>query len=438
MHRVRRIVSVVAGATLATATLLVVDTAPASAGAVVYDTAGVSTFTVPDRVHAITVALCGAQGGPTDVLPPGGRGGRIIATLPVTPLEELAIVVGGAGSRENGFNDSGGFNGGGEAGTAGPIQDPINPAWGGGGATEIRRGTGVLLVAGGGGGRGAPASGFPGGAGGAGGAADGDGGSGQASHGSDVLLPGAGGGGGAPGGLPGGTPGQGGDGGNDVNNDIGSLGDGGGGGGGVIGGGGGGAGVSFVPLIPFQHAASGGGGGGGWSVILDPSATNRVVDDGHPDCTGDGIVGIAWEEPTDPSQPDVLIKSGVTFIGDGVYETGQTAKRVATRGDTVTQRFRVQNDGPNADRFFLAGSASGSDDVTKYEIDGVDVTAAVVAGTYRTGLLQPGDEIAVQARVRLRNNIDVATKVRTRLRATSSADAAFNDQARGVITTIVL
>lgn len=55
----------------------------------------------------------------------------------------------------------------------------------------------------------------------------------------------------------------------------------------------------------------------------------------------------------------------------------------------------------------------------------------------RRGVLQPGDEISVKALIRLRNSIDVGTKVRTRLQVSSSADETLTDQARGVITIVL-
>jgi hypothetical protein len=101
------------------------------------------TFTVPSCVSTIQVDAYGAQGGSGNSINQN-YGGRVQATLQVTPGETLTIFVGGQGG-----SGAGGFNGGG-AGDAG--------GFGGGGATDIRRGIGTLndriLVAGGGGGAG--------------------------------------------------------------------------------------------------------------------------------------------------------------------------------------------------------------------------------------------------------------------------------------------
>ena len=110
----------------------------------------VQTYTVPPGASYIIVDASGAQGGSSASYNLGGKGGRMQATLNVTPGEVLNIYVGGAGT--NGISSStvtGGYNGGGAGGTGGS---------GGGGATDIRRGGTALsnriLVAAGGGGSG--------------------------------------------------------------------------------------------------------------------------------------------------------------------------------------------------------------------------------------------------------------------------------------------
>ena len=128
------------------------------------------TWTVPPGVKSITVDVYGAQGGGflNAFEDRGGLGGHARATFTVTPGEMLQVNVGGRGGAIGvetspghtafcrGFNGAnplagpGGFNGGGPGGD-GPC-----PGAGGGGASDLRRGTGTLgerlIVAGGGGG----------------------------------------------------------------------------------------------------------------------------------------------------------------------------------------------------------------------------------------------------------------------------------------------
>ena len=114
-------------------------TTAASAATETFDYTGAAqTWTVPAGVTTATFDVYGAGGasGNGGTLPQAG-GGRATVTIPVTPLGDIGVYVGGSGF-------SGGFNGGGAGGFMG------------GGASDIRIGGSVLadraIVAGGGGG----------------------------------------------------------------------------------------------------------------------------------------------------------------------------------------------------------------------------------------------------------------------------------------------
>ncbi|MBF9220183.1 tail fiber domain-containing protein [Hymenobacter ruricola] len=117
------------------------------------------TWTVPPGVTSVQVDMAGARGRTIDNCSNcyrGGAGGRVQATLAVTPGQVLTIVVGGdRGYITTSLYQDGGYNGGGRG------SEP------GGGATDIRIGgtalTDRVLVAGGGGGSGFYARGGPGG-----------------------------------------------------------------------------------------------------------------------------------------------------------------------------------------------------------------------------------------------------------------------------------
>ena len=123
-------------------------------------TGGPQTWTVPPTVSSVTVDLAGASGG--DLNGPGyhgsgysGEGGRVQATLSVTPGATLHVYVGGAGQSAvacSCMSGGGGWNGGGGS----PVDD--GDYGGGGGATDIRIGGTDLahrvIVGGGGGGAG--------------------------------------------------------------------------------------------------------------------------------------------------------------------------------------------------------------------------------------------------------------------------------------------
>jgi hypothetical protein len=256
------------------------------------------TFAVPAGVTLIAVDARGAAGGGVPASgQQGGRGGRVIAEIPVAPAENLAIFVGGKPKSPG----VGGYNGGG----IGLSSTGYSSSYGGGGASDIREdGTALvdrIVVAGGGGGLGGSGvfgygnySG--GGQGGGNTAGNGQNGSGAKTGGCHTPE-GFGGDGGSQrrGGIGGragceghngypGIRGHGGAGGG------GSCCAGGGGGGGYYGGGGGGGGTYDDPKT-WEGTAGGGGGG---SSYVAPSAQRKDSWQGWKDATGNGQIVISW------------------------------------------------------------------------------------------------------------------------------------------------
>lgn len=228
-----------------------------------FTTPGTFTFVVPACVTSLNVDAYGAAGGNE-----GGRGGRVVLTITVTPGETLTVSVGGRGA-DGDAGGAGGSNGGGAGNNYG------GGGGGGGGGWSGLRGVALLAVAGGGGGGGSSPA-FPDG--GAGGGTKG----GSGEEGVPFGFSGGGGGTQLAGGTRGdasiddepgkeGTAGAGGDGG---------YYHGGGGGGGYFGGGGGGG-----------DMVSGGGGGGGSSYTI-PGATGVAHTQGVQ--SGDGQVILSW------------------------------------------------------------------------------------------------------------------------------------------------
>ncbi len=241
-------------------------------------TGGTQSFTVPIGVTSITVDAYGAQGGSG-----GGLGGRVQATLVVTPGQALQVRVGGQGGNSALGVVTGGYNGGGSSGSCGPQYCGS----GGGGASDVRTGAFALadrLVVAGGGGGSHPING-PSNAGAGGGLTGGA----ATSTGNGCIQLYATGGTQAAGGnpststgacctgtaVPGGTLGQGGNGvGPTTNCNGGDSGS--GGGGGYYGGGGG-----------FTYSS----GGGGSSYTM-PGATSVTHTQGQR--AGNGQVVITW------------------------------------------------------------------------------------------------------------------------------------------------
>jgi hypothetical protein len=92
-------------------------------------------------------------------------------------------------------------------------------------------------------------------------------------------------------------------------------------------------------------------------------------------------------------QPDGLIriKGGVSYIGDNIYNTtaaGQTSLTVVDPGKKATFNIMVQNDGnPLPDSFRILGQGGSASVSVRYYDGAGEITAAVLAGTYTTPVL---------------------------------------------------
>jgi hypothetical protein len=272
-----------------------------------YYTGAKQTFKVPTGVTKLTVVARGAAGAGESGSYSGtayeyyGRGGRVYAVIPVTSGERLYVYVGGQGST------TGGFNGGANPG----IDASESWGYGGGGASDVRRGGDALgdriLIAAGGGGQGLGSyDGFGGKGGPAAGEAGGNSYYGANGGGGGTQSRGGGGGAGGPGSRSGGQAGfsgapgalgRGGAGGNGGYNPSAceegycAGGGGGGGGGGYYGGGGGGGGNST------DYGSAGGNpgaGGGGGASYVEPSATKAQLWRGWKNANGNGLVVFSW------------------------------------------------------------------------------------------------------------------------------------------------
>ena len=321
-------------------------------------TGGTQTYVVPAGVTSMNVDVIGARGGGvncahTNWQSIGGCGGRVQATIAVTPGHTIQIVVGQKGSNTNGTA----YGGGGK-------DNLYNTTWpgagGGGGTSIIDLTTGVtLVVAGGGGGGGGdicPGSGGTGDVGGAGGGLVGRAGNsnicgvGQGGKGGSAVAGGAG-GVCAPYTGTAGTFGVG-------ANCVASSGEGsGGGGGGYYGGGsgaygaGGGGGSSYTnPLYASAvvhtqgfNCTPGGGLNGDGKVIITVGCNAGSISGAGEVCTGtttpltDAVIGGTWTSGA-PGIATVSATGVVSGISAGVATISyQVGLCYATFDITVTQ-----------------------------------------------------------------------------------------------------
>jgi hypothetical protein len=132
-----------------------------------------------------------------------------------------------------------------------------------------------------------------------------------------------------------------------------------------------------------------------------------VVDTG-PDGTGSLVDGNDFANAVNPTglgggggtpiyQPDGQIRfaRSATWVGADVYGTdgvGQTASAKVKRTKTATFVVQIQNDGNNADDFFIQGQGQKKGFVVAYynaPSGGANITSAVIAGSYQSLSVAP-------------------------------------------------
>jgi hypothetical protein len=94
-------------------------------------TASQTIFTVPANVNALTVTAQGGSGGNAigaggSVVSSGGQGGKVTTTIPVTPGEQLWLLVGGNGSSSTQQYAGGGGGGATDVRTCAPGGTPTS------------------------------------------------------------------------------------------------------------------------------------------------------------------------------------------------------------------------------------------------------------------------------------------------------------------------
>jgi hypothetical protein len=155
--------------------------------------------------------------------------------------------------------------------------------------------------------------------------------------------------------------------------------------------------VCFAPVdagtpVVLRAAPAAGSLFGGWQGACagqDPTCEITM---------GTGALVTASFVPEASMRPDAQIKppAASTWKGNDVYNaTGykQTSGVSGRRGATKTLMIRVQNDGSLAKAFTIQGPGSGNGITLTYlqgATGSTDITAAVVAGSYLTPVLEPG------------------------------------------------
>ena len=106
-----------------------------------------------------------------------------------------------------------------------------------------------------------------------------------------------------------------------------------------------------------------------------------------------------------PAQPDGLISKGSRkFVGNDIHNTDGTQQtRLATPhiGDLVLFRVAVQNDGIVPDSFRIQAAGSEPYYSIRYYRHSKEITSRVVAGTFTTPVLAPGDRYVIRVWVKV-------------------------------------
>jgi N-acetylneuraminic acid mutarotase len=147
--------------------------------------------------------------------------------------------------------------------------------------------------------------------------------------------------------------------------------------------------------------------------------------------------------PDSTVRPDALVRpaNGGAALGDDVYNlTGlsQSTAATAARGVSKTFQIRVANDGSTPDSFTVRGSPAGSSAFIVTYLKGatgnVNVTSAVVAGTYTTPVLAPGATAVLRLRVQVKAGAAAKAVQATSISVASTTRPTSKDVVKATVT----
>jgi N-acetylneuraminic acid mutarotase len=144
--------------------------------------------------------------------------------------------------------------------------------------------------------------------------------------------------------------------------------------------------------------------------------------------------------PTSTVRPDALVKlsTATALLGGDVWNLtgiGQTASSTAAPGVTRTFKVRIENDGSTLDAYTVRGSGASPGFSVRYlrgASGTVDITAAVMTGTYTTPSLARGGSVVMRVRVQVNPGAAGATQV-TPLTIASVTRPSSTDVVKAVV-----
>jgi hypothetical protein len=143
--------------------------------------------------------------------------------------------------------------------------------------------------------------------------------------------------------------------------------------------------------------------------------------------------------PVDPGkryQPDSAIRRGAgAFVGAGVYGSSADQRITAKLRPAKRASFEVRltNRGDAADTFAIRGTAKSRKFTVTYLVGGKDVTAAVRAGTYRTGTVAPDASVRLVIRITMTRRAHADDRRVFEVRAISQHASTSRDTVAAVV-----
>jgi hypothetical protein len=174
--------------------------------------------------------------------------------------------------------------------------------------------------------------------------------------------------------------------------------------------------------------------------VLGISATgDHVVSANHHAETGLGLTLTTTCAPA--PRPDVQVATAASrrYVGDDVYAVQPlaTQKRASpiAGGDSRSFLVLIENDRSTTDTFTVAGRDAGRPGYrVQYRYQGAGVSAAVRAGTFTVGPLDPGEHATLQVKVTAGAGVPRGARHRVDVTARSATNPVAADTVRARLT----
>src|SRR5262249_7113035 len=136
-------------------------------------------------------------------------------------------------------------------------------------------------------------------------------------------------------------------------------------------------------------------------------------------------------------QPDALIRTSGSFVGNGVYNqtgAGQSKAAKANQGGTAVVTIRIGKHGFRDDSVGLDSPGNQNGMTATFKRGTTDITAQVVAGTYTFNSLAPGASFDVTLSVHVGAGVPNGTVKSWVVAVASTGAGAARDAVKATVT----